>query len=557
MGTGASILNYENARTHIKVLIEGKPEDASDITNLDDARNEIKLLRKYANEIILELESTNTNQSSQSNTQRRLAIRDKKNVVNDISVADYVPIVFPKLPEKRDWLYKIVKANILFSSYHKDDIAAIVDAFERINFSKGEFIINQGDDGETFYIVEEGTLDVMISPSSSSKKHNKIGKQLKKGSYFGELSLMYNAPRSASIQATTDCSCWFVTRQTYKTILIHNKYLRNKQYKNFLKNVNVMNRPLETLMSNSEIERLISSLECEIYDKGDVIVRKGSKGDSFFIIAEGTVGVYIDDKVNTMQKGDYFGEDAILREDVRQASCIAESHVVCLSLERSDFIELIGSFEEILRRKDANEFIQSPKPTSTHMFGNYQDSLQITLQDLEFGKVLGKGAFGLVKLAIYKQPDVESQTFAVKCQSKVALIESGFKESVLNEMKLMQYVSKSPWITKIYCTLQDKYYIYFVLELLQGGEFFSYLRHHGKLSEPSAKFYAAIVIKGLSNLHELKIAYRDLKPENLVFDFKGYIKIVDLGLAKRITNGKTWTVCGTPDYLSPEVFEYC
>ncbi len=91
------------------------------------------------------------------------------------------------------------------------------------------------------------------------------------------------------------------------------------------------------------------------------------------------------------------------------------------------------------------------------------------------------------------------------------------------------------------------------MELLQGGEFFTYLQRVGRLAENKAVFYAASVVSAFTALHEKKIAYRDLKPENMVMDAKGFVKIVDLGLAKQIVNGKTWTMCGTPDYLAPEI----
>ena len=88
-------------------------------------------------------------------------------------------------------------------------------------------------------------------------------------------------------------------------------------------------------------------------------------------------------------------------------------------------------------------------------------------------------------------------------------------------MKKIQH----PCITKLYSALQDKEYIYFVLELMLGGELFTYLRSKGQLVENSAKFYAAIVVYAFTTLHAKKIAYRDLKPENLVLDTKGYIKV--------------------------------
>jgi serine/threonine protein kinase len=109
-----------------------------------------------------------------------------------------------------------------------------------------------------------------------------------------------------------------------------------------------------------------------------------------------------------------------------------------------------------------------------------------------------------------------------------------------------------PFILTLHGAFKDEHTIYFVLELLQGGELFTHLRNRGKLCELDAKFYAAQVLIAFGHMHSKKIAYRDLKPENLVLDTDGYLKVVDFGLAK-IVDCKTWTLCGTPDYLAPEI----
>jgi serine/threonine protein kinase len=95
--------------------------------------------------------------------------------------------------------------------------------------------------------------------------------------------------------------------------------------------------------------------------------------------------------------------------------------------------------------------------------------------------------------------------------------------------------------------------LHLVLDYVNGGELFTHLRNRGKLSEQTARFYASTVVYAFSTLHAKRIAYRDLKPENLVMDVNGYVKLVDFGLAKQLISGKTWTLCGTPDYLAPEI----
>ena len=176
------------------------------------------------------------------------------------------------------------------------------------------------------------------------------------------------------------------------------------------------------------------------------------------------------------------------------------------------------------------------------------------LKDLELKKTLGIGAFGRIRLAKVKsnKGGENIQTFALKCLSKKSINENGLQDHVLNEKEIMCELNH-PFILKFHCAMQDDRYIYFLLELLLGGELFKFLRAETQFPETWGRFYAASVLLAFCQIHARKIAYRDLKPENLVMDSDGYLKVVDFGLAKKLENGKTWTLCGTPDYLAPEV----
>jgi len=109
-----------------------------------------------------------------------------------------------------------------------------------------------------------------------------------------------------------------------------------------------------------------------------------------------------------------------------------------------------------------------------------------------------------------------------------------------------------PFILKLHNSYKDNKYIYFLLELAPGGELFTFLRKAGRFNEKASKFYASSVVTVFEQLHQKLIVYRDLKPENLILDDKGFLKVCDFGLAKVVTD-RTWTLCGTPDYLAPEI----
>ena len=121
----------------------------------------------------------------------------------------------------------------------------------------------------------------------------------------------------------------------------------------------------------------------------------------------------------------------------------------------------------------------------------------------------------------------------------------------MNEKKLLALCGH-PFLINLVACFQDQVEVYMVLELALGGELFSLLRDKVRFDEPMARFYEANVVAAFVHLHDHRIAYRDLKPENLLLDSMGFIKICDFGFAKIITD-RTFTLCGTPEYLAPEI----
>lgn len=176
---------------------------------------------------------------------------------------------------------------------------------------------------------------------------------------------------------------------------------------------------------------------------------------------------------------------------------------------------------------------------------------RIRRADLERVGRLGVGAFGVVTLEADRRT---GRTYALKAVSKGYLAQLNMQYSVLNEKAILRLV-ESPFVVRLLATYNGREHVYFLLEAALGGELFTTyerLRWYG--SEPHARFYVACVTEALSHLHERNVIYRDLKPENLLLDARGYCKLTDMGLAK-VTTGLTYTMVGTPDYMAPEVIK--
>ncbi|ORY46462.1 kinase-like protein [Rhizoclosmatium globosum] len=172
------------------------------------------------------------------------------------------------------------------------------------------------------------------------------------------------------------------------------------------------------------------------------------------------------------------------------------------------------------------------------------------LSDFHIDRTLGTGSFGRVHLVRLKST---GNFYAMKVLIKHEVVKMKQVEHTINERDILMRLDY-PFLVELLGTMQDASNLYFVLEFVQGGELFTFLRRSGRFRNNVALFYAGEVILAFEYLHNRDIIYRDLKPENLLIDSEGHIKITDFGFAKEVPD-VTWTLCGTPDYLAPEIIQ--
>lgn len=177
--------------------------------------------------------------------------------------------------------------------------------------------------------------------------------------------------------------------------------------------------------------------------------------------------------------------------------------------------------------------------------------IKIKNEDFERLKLIGKGSFGDVFLVKLKSNE---KIYAMKILDKEKIKSYDQEEHTKSERDLMVKIN-CPFIVDIKYAFQDKQYLYMVTEFMQGGEMFFHLFKEKRFTNEKAKFYLVEIILAIEFLHKNNMMYRDLKPENVLLDKNGHIKITDFGLSKILSreNEKTYTICGTPQYLAPEI----
>ncbi|CAE7598196.1 Pkg21D, partial [Symbiodinium necroappetens] len=287
-------------------------------------------------------------------------------------------------------------------------------------------------------------------------------------------------------------------------------------------------------LSEEQTKKVVESFVTMKFSQGATVIEQGTPGTSFFVIANGELEVFINDKsVRRMTRNSYIGERALLFHEPRTATVkVVSPDAELWAIEKATFEKIIA--------------------------GNMQQQLmnRIRLQDTNFGlkdliqiKVIGAGAAGVVRLVEHKSTGMR---YALK---RVKKVDGEVPEEVQRECSLLKDIDH-PFIMTQVNTFETKKSVYILTELITGGELHGAIREIPTvLSRAQAQFYTGSLVIVLEELSERNILYRDLKPENVMLDAQGYLKLIDFGIAKKLPEGesKTFTMIGTPHYMAPEV----
>ncbi|KAI1882129.1 hypothetical protein AGOR_G00247500 [Albula goreensis] len=264
-------------------------------------------------------------------------------------------ITHPKSDEQRRRLQEACKDILLFKNLDPEQMSQVLDAMFEKQVEAGEHVIDQDDDGDNFYVIERGTFDIFLKVDGAERN---VGCYDNRGS-FGELALMYNTPRAATIVATSPGALWCLDRLTFRRIIVKNNAEKRKTYEAFIETL-----PLLTSLEPSERMKVVDVLSSKIYSHGEQIIAQGDLADSFYIVESGEVRITMkrnkkDTESVAMEiamcsRGQYFGELALVTNKPRAASAFAVGDVKCLVMDIQAFERLLGPCMNIMKRNIAN-----------------------------------------------------------------------------------------------------------------------------------------------------------------------------------------------------------
>uniref|UniRef100_A0A0G4FFU5 cAMP-dependent protein kinase regulatory subunit n=1 Tax=Chromera velia CCMP2878 TaxID=1169474 RepID=A0A0G4FFU5_9ALVE len=264
---------------------------------------------------------------------------------------EFTPPVYNKSTEQINRLKKVLPSSLLFSSLDEKDLQTVIFAMQEKSLKTKERPIVQGDDGDVLYVIEKGVLDCYKKFDGEAEE--KLVKTCEAGDVFGELALLYNVPRAASVEAREDSIVWILDRETFNAIVKDAAAKRRQMYEQFLISV-----PLLESMDAYERNKIADALKTETFKDGEFIIKQGDPGDKFFLLEEGnaivtkadTPGAAAEKKAE-YKAGDYFGELALLTNEPRAANVIAQGPCKCAVLDRLAFKRLLGPLQNMLQSR--------------------------------------------------------------------------------------------------------------------------------------------------------------------------------------------------------------
>jgi len=477
----------------------------------------------------------------------------------------------PKTPEQEQQILSTLKGNFLFDHLNPAQRKTLVGLFSHRTVAKDETIIKQGDAGDFFYVVDSGHYDVHVKlpPSEGEDQAEKDAKnqhdlgmkvfEYNAPSSFGELALMHGKPRAATVTATEPGSLWCLSFLGFQATCTRTSH---KELLAALRSVKVLNT-----LSTSQLQRMADITSEVKFNEGKTILKEGAASDSFYIVKSGSVVCYkafpdgkssprsldTDNGKEMMKLGalEYLNEKALLERTTVEYSFVAEKATVLLEISRSRFEEVLGQLDTVIaenshRRRAWNHIQRLRVDENVNGLDHFTKLGQLWSTDT--GNV-----------SLVRSTENADHLFMLRANSKFQVKSRNEEKDVMKEKELMLHLpNHSQFFPELLKCFSDDKAVYSLHFFSGGTDMASMLSQaqDGALvcGEKEAGFYGVCLALAIERLQSMLVLSRSIVPDKVVLDNRGYPRLFDFRNAKRVDTDAelTFTMCGSPDYMSPE-----
>jgi len=453
------------------------------------------------------------------------------------------------------------RVPLLGNNLSKAHLGALSRLVKLVRYQAMQKIITKGELGLDMFLIDSGRVVCRDLEGCAPDEELVLGP----GDHFGERALLYDDTRAANVVALDDDTrCFLVSKKVFQSHLGQlSELLEISHIQRVLAAALHMRNQPDDLEDREFVFAALARAAISRKLENDYNFNDNTS-DALYIIQSGIIA----------SPGHIAGRGTVLAAPMTKtlltnilasplpiAESVQSDRVEILVITISDFLAALRSHHYLLDDEEIEQdtiSIQTSasvnlEPSSPKSIVGKNEILNVTnCNDLEIFATLGAGSFGKVKLARHQD---SGTVVALKMLTKAVIIATRQIGNVKSEKELLMKL-RHPNIARCYGTFADEDYLYLMLELVLGGELYGRIKNDQVLDAYAVAFYTANIVLALEYIHSKRVLYRDLKPENALIDqYTGYLKLVDFGFAKLLAPDadSSYTICGTPEYMSPEI----
>jgi CRP-like cAMP-binding protein len=423
---------------------------------------------------------------------------------------------------------KLLQGVKFLNELCESDLKKLASVMAPFAFGKDQLIVERGAASEnTFYIIQEGTVICKDVIAGDTQYENNV---LGPGEWFSDGSLIPHESRHMNVIAQSRGRLFSIDRTTFDSVLGKFKDLVLKAQDS--RRLSGMKCLKNAKLNGRQLASLASVIVEKKYMQMQLIVAQALKTKiAIYIVRKGEVEISRRGKTEIVKAGGYFGGELFNDDGTFDASVYCKPHFSAKAL--SSVICGILTLQDARTVFDTALLADQSVLSESFNMSFARIDTDADLDDLIKHTILGEGTFGQVWLVSEPLPEMqEDRPYALKIQSKCELAREGHIKAVMEEKRILAQI-QHPFTCKLVKAFQDSVFVYLLMELVQGGELFSLLHsdeHHDMgFPEEQAKFYAFCLSDVFAYIHRNKLVFRDLKPENVMIDHKGYPILIDFG----------------------------